>query len=86
MKAARGMSPASGASDMAHLVLTFDDNRLASALFGQFDEHLALLEQRLHIDARARGNKVELRGEATAAEQARRALLHTLDLVELIDR
>ncbi|WP_058602028.1 MULTISPECIES: PhoH family protein [Aureimonas] len=74
MKAARGMSPASGASDMAHLVLTFDDNRLAGALFGQFDEHLALIEQKLHVDARARGNKVELRGDPTASEQARRAL------------
>ncbi|WP_062114655.1 PhoH family protein [Aureimonas sp. AU40] len=74
MKAARGMSPVSGASDMAHLVLTFDDNRLAGALFGQFDEHLALIEQKLHVDARARGNKVELKGDPTASEQARRAL------------
>lgn len=74
MKAARGMSPVSGASDMAHLVLTFDDNRLAGALFGQFDEHLALIEQKLHVDARARGNKVELRGDPSASEQARRAL------------
>ncbi|WP_061935361.1 PhoH family protein [Aureimonas sp. AU22] len=74
MKAARGMLPNSGASDMAHLVLTFDDNRLASALFGQFDEHLAMIEQKLSVDARARGNKVELRGDPTAAEQARRTL------------
>ncbi|CAN0587609.1 unnamed protein product, partial [Laminaria digitata] len=27
-----------GASDMAHVVLTFADNRLAGALYGQFDE------------------------------------------------
>ena len=74
MKAARGMLPTSGASDMAHIVLTFDDNRLASALFGQFDEHLAMIEQKLSVDARARGNKVELRGDPVAAEQARRAL------------
>ncbi|RUY78986.1 phosphate starvation-inducible protein PhoH, partial [Mesorhizobium sp. M7A.F.Ca.CA.003.01.2.1] len=26
--------PASGASDMAHIVLTFDNNKLASALYG----------------------------------------------------
>ncbi|WP_244630882.1 PhoH family protein [Aureimonas sp. ME7] len=74
MKAARGVLPASGASDMAHIVLTFDDNRLASALFGQFDEHLALIEQKLTVDARARGNKVELRGDPTSTDQARRAL------------
>ncbi|WP_294641531.1 PhoH family protein [uncultured Aureimonas sp.] len=74
MKAARGVLPTSGASDMAHIVLTFDDNRLASALFGQFDEHLAMIEQKLGVDARARGNKVELRGDPVAAEQARRTL------------
>ena len=37
----------SGASDMAHIVLTFDNNRLASALYGQFDENLARIEQKL---------------------------------------
>ncbi|KAA0968570.1 phosphate starvation-inducible protein PhoH [Aureimonas fodinaquatilis] len=74
MRAERGMSPGSGASDMAHIVLTFDDNRLAAALFGKFDEHLALIEQKLSVDARARGNLVELRGDALACEQARRTL------------
>lgn len=74
MSPSRTSAPVAGASDMAHVVLSFDDNRLASALFGQFDEHLALLEQRLGVDARARGNKVELRGEAAACEQARRSM------------
>ncbi|WP_102959587.1 PhoH family protein [Mangrovicella endophytica] len=74
MKAVRGPIPASGASDMAHVVLAFEDNRLASRLFGQFDENLALIEQRLSIDARARGNKVEIRGDQIACEQARRTL------------
>ena len=80
MKSARNTSfsrngaPASGASDMAHIVLSFDDNRLAGSLFGQFDEHLALVEQKLKVDARARGNKVEIRGDQAASEQARRAL------------
>ena len=32
-------NPPSGASDMAHIVLTFDNNKLASALYGQFDEN-----------------------------------------------
>lgn len=63
-----------GASDMAHIVLTFDDNRLAGALFGQYDEHLAILEEKLKLDAAARGNQVEIRGDPVAAEQARRAL------------
>ncbi|WAP71183.1 PhoH family protein [Jiella pelagia] len=67
---------------MAHIVLNFEDNRLASALFGQFDEHLALIEQKLGVDARARGNKVEIRGEASAVEQARRALDHLYDRLQ----
>ncbi len=42
----------SGASDMAHIVLTFDNNKLASALYGQFDENLARIEQKLGVDSR----------------------------------
>ena len=64
----------SGASDMAHIVLTFDNNKLASALYGQFDENLARLEQKLGVDIRSRGNQVAIKGAAAAAEQAQRAL------------
>jgi phosphate starvation-inducible PhoH-like protein len=64
----------SGASDMAHIVLTFDNNKLASALYGPFDENLARLEQKIGVDIRSRGNQVTIKGDATAAEQARRAL------------
>ena len=42
--------------------LVFDNNRLASALYGEFDQNLALIERRLGVDARARGNMVTLRG------------------------
>jgi len=60
--------------DISHLVLSFDDNKHAAILFGKFDEHLALVEQKLEIDAVARGNKVDLRGEATAVARAKIAL------------
>ncbi len=63
-----------GASDMAHIVLTFDNNRLAKALFGQFDEHLARIEQVLGVDIRSKGNQLTIRGEGAATQQARRAL------------
>jgi phosphate starvation-inducible protein PhoH and related proteins len=63
-----------GASDASHIVLSFDNNRLASALFGQFDQNLALIEQKLGVDARARGNQVSLRGDTNATAQARRTL------------
>ena len=59
---------------MAHIVLAFDNNKLASALYGQFDENLARLEQKLGVDIRSRGNQLAIRGSAAAAEQARRAL------------
>ncbi len=46
--------------------LVFDNNRLASALCGEFDQNLALIEQRLDVDARARGNMVTLSGAPSA--------------------
>jgi phosphate starvation-inducible protein PhoH and related proteins len=61
-------------TDVNHFVLTFENNRLASELFGQFDQNLKLLEQRLKIDATARGNSVSISGELVATNQARRAL------------
>ncbi|MGX5667348.1 phosphate starvation-inducible protein PhoH [Rhizobium daejeonense] len=62
------------ATDANHFILTFENNRFASELFGQFDQHLKLLEQRLQIDARARGNSVSISGDLVATNQARRAL------------
>ena len=62
------------ASDANHFVLTFENNRFASELFGQFDQNLKLLEQRLNIDARARGNSVVITGDVLATNQARRTL------------
>jgi len=59
------------------VVLSFEDNRLAGELFGQFDQHLALIEQRLGIEATARGNHVALQGAPDALDRARR----TLDLL-----
>ena len=47
--------------------LVFDNNRLASALYGEFDQNLALIERRLGVDARARGNMVTLRRPVAAA-------------------
>ena len=62
-----------GASDMAHIVLTFDNNKFASAVYGQFDQNLAIIEQKLGVDLRSKGNQLTVRGPAAAAEQARRA-------------
>lgn len=69
-----GYRAAVPASDLTHVVLAFDDNRLVGDLFGQFDQNLALIEQRLGVDAVARGNQVVIKGRHSGCEQARRAL------------
>jgi phosphate starvation-inducible PhoH-like protein len=56
------------------IVLAFDDNRLASVLFGQYGQNLALIERRLNVVAEQRGNHVTVQGSRTACEQARRVL------------
>ena len=66
--------PRQAATDANHFVLTFENNRIAGELFGQFDQNLKLLEQRLNIDARPRGNSVAITGDVVATNQARRAL------------
>ena len=55
-------------------MLAFDDNRLASVLFGQYGQNLALIERRLGVVAEQRGNHVTLEGSRDACEQARRVL------------
>jgi phosphate starvation-inducible protein PhoH and related proteins len=62
------------ASDMTHVVLVFDDNRLVGDLYGEFDQHLALIEQRLGVDATARGNQVTIRGPHENCTRARDVL------------
>src|SRR5687768_14150854 len=52
------------------LTLSFDDNRLLSLVFGEHDEHLALIESRLGVDITPRGNRVSIRGPQAACENA----------------
>lgn len=58
----------------ARLVVPFEDNRHLNRLLGEYDGHLALLEERLGIEAQAHGNVVTLTGPAAAAETARDVL------------
>jgi phosphate starvation-inducible protein PhoH and related proteins len=62
------------ADDGSHVAVAFDDNRLIPVLFGEFDQNLALIEQRLGVDAVARGNQVTLSGPSDALTRARLAL------------
>src|SRR3954467_12774194 len=73
----QGIVPAaSEANDTAttQVLLTFDDNRRASTLFGQYGQNLALIERRLGVVAEQRGNQVTIEGSRDACERARRVL------------
>src|SRR5918994_6136998 len=56
------------------LTLAFDDNRLLSRLFGEHDEHLALIESRLGVEITPRGNRVAIRGPEPACHAAAQVL------------
>jgi phosphate starvation-inducible protein PhoH and related proteins len=56
------------------IVVAFDDNRLASILFGQYGQNLALIERRLGVVVDSRGNHVTIEGSRDACEQARHVL------------
>ncbi|MEQ1900836.1 MAG: PhoH family protein [Devosia sp.] len=66
----------------SQLELAFDDNRLAAQLYGDFDQNLALIEQRLAVTATPRGNHLMLKGAASAVDQSRRVLESLYELLE----
>ncbi len=80
-KATKSKAPAKKSSET--LVLSFDNNQLATQLFGQFDEHLAMLETMLEIEAVARGNEVLLSGDESAVHRGRMALENLYGRLEL---
>jgi phosphate starvation-inducible protein PhoH and related proteins len=61
-------------TEATQIVVAFDDNRLASILFGQYGQNLALIERRLGVVAEQRGNHVTIAGSRDTCEQARRVL------------
>ena len=58
----------------ARVVVPFEDNRHLSRLLGEYDGHLALIEDRLGIEAHVHGNVVTLSGPAEACATAREVL------------
>jgi phosphate starvation-inducible PhoH-like protein len=65
-----GAAPARGTT-----TLSFDDNRLLMLVFGEHDEHLLLIEDRLGVDVTPRGNKVAIQGTQGGREMARQVLV-----------
>lgn len=70
-----------GASDKAHIVLVLENNREAVAVFGQYDENLARIEQKFGLDIRTHGNEITIIGQEDAADQAQKAIDQLLGLV-----
>jgi phosphate starvation-inducible protein PhoH and related proteins len=48
----------------ARLELEFDEPYLLGPLFGDYDRHLITIESRLGVHISARGNRVQIEGEA----------------------
>lgn len=74
LKPADTLLPDAKGGGSTRIVLAFEDNRLASALFGQYGQNLALIERRLGVTADSRGNHVTIEGPREAVDQARSVL------------
>ena len=58
-------------AERARLEVTFEKPHLLGALFGQYDQNLVAIENRLGVYIAARGNKLQIEGDAEAAARAR---------------
>ena len=56
------------------VLLQFDDNSLLPLLFGEHDQHLARIEQRLGVSLISRGNRLAIEGPPAAQQMARTTL------------
>jgi len=63
-----------GAGEKARLELVFDKPYLLGALFGEYDQNLVAIENRLGVYIAARGQKLQIEGAAEAAARARDVL------------
>jgi phosphate starvation-inducible protein PhoH and related proteins len=90
----RPTEPSHAKGQQSVLTLEPADNRLLANLCGQFDEHIRLIEQRLGVSIKNRGNVFHLEGSAARVSAARQVLLalyeetqhgvhHTPDMVHL---
>ncbi len=60
--------------DRARLEVMFDKPQLLGRLFGEFDQNLVAIENSLGVYIAARGNKLQIEGEADAIGRARDVL------------
>jgi len=62
------------AGDVSRLEMSFDKPHLINAVFGEFDRNLVTIENRLGVYISARGNRVQIEGEAGAIGRTRDVL------------
>ena len=67
-----------GPEGRARLEIEFEQPYLLGPLFGDYDRHLVMIEDRLGVHIAARGNRVMIEGEPEAAARAREAALAAL--------
>ena len=70
------------APERARLELEFDRPSLLGSLFGQYDQNLITLENRLGVYIQARGNRVVVEGETAAIARARDVLTDLYGRIE----
>jgi phosphate starvation-inducible protein PhoH and related proteins len=76
-RAAASSTPASaiaGPNAPHEMTLSFDDNKRASLVVGQYDQNLAHIERRLSVIATVNGNLLTLKGSKESTDRARRTL------------
>ncbi len=68
------MDTHSTTEEQSRLVFPFEDNRLVAELLGEYDANLALIEDRLGVQAVAHGNVLTIEGPELACQLARSVL------------
>ncbi len=68
--------------DRVRLTAEFERTQLLGVLFGEFDRNLVAIENRLGVYISARGNRVQIEGEAEAAARARDVLTDLYGRIE----
>ena len=67
------------ATEVTEIGVSFEDNRQAMLVFGQYDQNLAKIERRLGVSTTANGNHVSIRGSETNARRASRIIERLVD-------
>jgi phosphate starvation-inducible protein PhoH and related proteins len=68
--------------DRARIEVTFEKPHLLGVVFGQYDQNLVAIENRLGVYIAARGNRLQIEGEAEATARARDVLMGLYNRVQ----